>query len=329
MQKFLLILSFALVAATSSIYAQAERAKLSQPDAAVALKQVAYAGRTLDFTGVFVIQKGDHFETCRITHYGSGPKELEKIERLDGEALEIARVDDSVLVYLPSKKFVKSKFGVQERSFPSLTPNQISTIGENYDVFIGDVDRIAGQFATHVSLVPRDALRYRHELWIDQKTGLQVKAQMYTERNELVEQIMFTEVAIGNHVTEAMTRSVYEEAALAWKLDRGAKKQLRTAASDSESLWSVSRPPQGFKQVMKSEKTIGQRGSRVHLVFSDGFAAVSIFIDSSGTSRFNAGLAKEGSLNVYRLVLNDRFVTVLGDVPANALKQMGDSLVKN
>ena len=329
MHKFLLTLSFALVAATSSIYAQAERAKLSQPDAAVALKQVAYAGRTLDFTGVFVIQKGDHFETCRITHYGSGPKELEKIERLDGEALEIARVDDSVLVYLPSKKFVKSKFGVQERSFPSLTPNQISTIGENYDVFIGDVDRIAGRFATHVSLVPRDALRYRHELWIDQKTGLQVKAQMYTERNELVEQIMFTEVAIGNHVTEAMTRSVYEEAALAWKLDRGAKKQLRTAASDSESLWSVSRPPQGFKQVMKSEKTIGQRGSRVHLVFSDGFAAVSIFIDSSGTSRFNAGLAKEGSLNVYRLVLNDRFVTVLGDVPANALKQMGDSLVKN
>ncbi|MDA1332254.1 MAG: MucB/RseB C-terminal domain-containing protein [Proteobacteria bacterium] len=327
MFKLLLIMVLTYVTTNSSTHAEAKPVELSRQDALIALKQVAYAGRTLDFTGVFVIQKGDHFETCRITHHGSGSKELEKIERLNGDALEIARVDDNILVYLPGKKYVKSKLGVEDRSFPSLTPNQLSMIEENYVVFVGAVDRVAGRFVTRLSLLPRDALRYRHELWIDQNTGLQIKAQMYTERNELVEQIMFTEIAIGSHVTEAMTRSAYEEVALSWRSDRGARKQLR--ASTTGSLWSVSRPPQGFKQVMKVEKKLGQRGSRVHLVFSDGFVTVSVFIDSSVTSRFSPGFAKEGSLNIYRRVVNDEFVTVLGDVPANTLKQVGDSLVRN
>ena len=327
MWKFFLSLTLAFLATASTIQAQTKLVQLSQQDALTALQQVASAGQTLNYTGVFVIQKGDHFETCRITHYGSGPKELEKIVRLDGDPLEITRVDDDILVYVPDDKYLRSKVGIQERSFPSITSNQLSTVGENYDVYVGDVDRIAGRFATHITLVPRDKLRYRHELWVDQKTGLQIKAQMYSERNELVEQIMFTEVTIGNHVTEVMTRSVYEEAALTWRMDRGARKQL--GGSSLDKAWSVSKPPSGFKQVMNSQKRIGHKGSRIHLVFSDGFAAVSVFIDSRSVRGFSAGLGKQGSLNIYRRVVDDQFVTVLGDAPLNTVKQIGDSLVRN
>ena len=301
--------------------------KLSQHDAITALKQVAYAGRSLNFTGIFVLQKGDHFETCRITHHGGGSQELEKIERMDGNPLEITRVNDDILVYIPKDKLVKSKAGVQERSFPSLTEDQLTTVGQNYDVYVGNVDRIAGRFATHITLLPKDKLRYRHELWIDQKTGLQIKAQMFTDRNELVEQIMFTEISVGNHVTEDMTRSIYEDEALAWRMDRGARSQLRNAAA--KRLWAVSKPPPGFKQVMELQRKVGATGSRVQLVFSDGFAAVSVFIDSRRNNGFRAGLGREGSLNVYRRVLDDQFVTVLGDVPANTVKQIGDSLIKH
>jgi sigma-E factor negative regulatory protein RseB len=80
---------------------------------------------------------------------------------------------------------------------------------------------------------------------------------------------------------------------------------------------------------MQLRRKIGDQQSRVHLVFSDGFAAISIFIDTRSNNGFRAGLAKEGSLNVYRRVLDDQFVTVLGDVPANTVKRIGDSLVKH
>jgi sigma-E factor negative regulatory protein RseB len=320
-------LVFSLLAGVFSGTALSQPQKLSQHDAITALKQVAYAGRSLNFTGIFVLQKGDHFETCRITHHGGGSQELEKIERMDGNPLEITRINDDILVYIPEDKLVKSKAGVQERSFPSLTEDQLTTVGQNYDVYVGNVDRIAGRFATHITLLPKDKLRYRHELWIDQKTGLQIKAQMFTDRNELVEQIMFTEISVGNHVTEDMTRSIYEDEALAWRMDRGARSQLRNAAA--KRLWAVSKPPPGFKQVMELQRKVGATGSRVQLVFSDGFAAVSVFIDSRRNNGFRAGLGREGSLNVYRRVLDDQFVTVLGDVPANTVKQIGDSLIKH
>jgi sigma-E factor negative regulatory protein RseB len=322
--SFVLVLTFLVGVFAGTAFSQPQ--KLTHHDALTALKQVAYAGRTLNFTGVFVLQKGDHFETCRITHHGGGGQELEKIERLDGAPLEITRINNDILVYIPGDKLVKSKVGVAERSFPSLTQDQLNTVGQNYDVYVGNVDRIAGRFATHISLLPKDKLRYRHELWIDQKTGLQIKAQMYTDRNELVEQIMFTEISVGSHVTEDMTRSTYEDEALAWRMDRGARSQLRNAAA--KRLWAVSKPPPGFKQVMELQKKVGGTGSRVQLVFSDGFAAVSVFIDSRRNNGFRTGLAREGSLNVYRRVLDDQFVTVLGDVPANTVKQIGDSLIK-
>ena len=80
---------------------------------------------------------------------------------------------------------------------------------------------------------------------------------------------------------------------------------------------------------MELQRKVGATGSRVQLVFSDGFAAVSVFIDSRRNNGFRAGLGREGSLNVYRRVLDDQFVTVLGDVPANTVKQIGDSLTKH
>ena len=124
-----------------------------------------------------------------------------------------------------------------------------------------------------------------------------------------------------------MTQSIYEDEALAWRMDRGARSQLRNAAA--KRLWAVSKPPPGFKQVMELQRKVGATGSRVQLVFSDGFAAVSVFIDSTRNNGFRAGLGREGSLNVYRRVLDDQFVTVLGDVPANTVKQIGDSLIKH
>jgi hypothetical protein len=51
-------LVFSLLAGIFSGTALSQPQKLSQHDAITALKQVAYAGRSLNFTGIFVLQKG-------------------------------------------------------------------------------------------------------------------------------------------------------------------------------------------------------------------------------------------------------------------------------
>jgi len=300
-------------------------APLSRAQAVSALEQVAHAGRNLDYQGVFVIQRGENVETCRITHLGSGPVEREKVERLDGAPLEIVRVESDVLVYVPRERFVKSRTGVVERSFPAMTGEQIATIGELYEVHVGGKERIAGRFATHLTLLPKDNHRHRHEMWIDQRTALQLKAQMFDDRGQLIEQVMFTELSFNEPITRSMVESVYAEEALAWRMDKGARQRLGASAS---SHWEAVATPPGFKKVMEVSKGRGKKGHRVHLVYSDGLSAVSVFIESRKKRGFESGLKKEGPLNVYRRVIEDQFVTVIGDVPADTIQLIGDSLVK-
>jgi negative regulator of sigma E activity len=54
-------LVLSLLAGIFSGTALSQPQKLSQHDAITALKQVAYAGRSLNFTGIFVLQKGGSF----------------------------------------------------------------------------------------------------------------------------------------------------------------------------------------------------------------------------------------------------------------------------
>ena len=319
------LLAFAIAGSAGA--EEASQSSLTHVQLIQALEQVAWAGKNLHFSGTFVIQKGGLVETCKITHFGDRSVDREKIERIDGDPLEITRFGNEVMVYMPRERFVKRKLGVRDRSFPSLTADQLATIGEHYNVVVGDLDRIAGRFATHITLEPKDKLRLRHELWIDQRTALQLKAQMFNERGELVEQIMFTDLSVGEHVTREMTRSIYEEEALSWRVDRANNKE--SGKDNQQSVqWEANSVPPGFKQVMEVSRVKGSGGRRIHLVYSDGFAAVSVFIESRKKRGFKAGLIREGVINVYRRIVNEQYVTIIGDAPEEAVRLIGDSIVR-
>ena len=320
----LLFFLFALAGIHSEGFAEPK--KLDAAAALHALEMVANAGRSLNFSGTFVRQKAGSVETSEITHFVDGRRELEKVERLDGVPFELVRTNDEVLIYLPSEKFLRSRSNVKDRSFPAITKEQLATVSEFYDVFLGDVDRVAGRFAVKVILEPKDDLRFRHELWIDQKTSLQLKAQMINDRGEIAEQIMFTQIAVGGDITAEDCASRYAEEALTWRMDKRARQKV----SNGSPNWHVSAYPPGYRKVLEMHKQINAGGNeQTHLVFTDGFAAVSIFIENRKKRGFRAGLSKEGALNVYRRVVDGDFVTVIGDAPVSAITLIGDSVVSS
>jgi sigma-E factor negative regulatory protein RseB len=64
------------------------------------------------------------------------------------------------------------------------------------------------------------------------------------------------------------------------------------------------------------------------LVFSDGLATVSVFIEPLAASvKPVQGLSSQGIINVYARVLDDRQVTVLGEVPAATVTQIGNAVM--
>jgi sigma-E factor negative regulatory protein RseB len=297
---------------------------LEQDQAVAMLQRIADAARKLNYVGTFIYQHGDQVETSRIVHVLDGSGEYEKLETLDGPRREIIRTNDEVLCYYPEAKIVRSEKRVSRRTFPALLPEDISSITEHYQIRKGNTERIAGFDSHAVVLEPRDGLRYGHKFWAESRTGLLLKARMEDERHTVVEQFSFTQLAIGSGVSRDMVKPSFNVQFPEWRLDRFANDQSSTV----DSGWTVKSFPAGFRKIMEMRRS--KQGNSVpvtHLVYSDGLAAVSVFIEPSASrSRINEGLTRQGAINIYTRTIGDQVVTVLGEAPATTVTQIGNSI---
>jgi len=315
----LAVAAFAL-AGLSAVHAGAE--PLTQGDALEILERISTAARTLNYEGTFVYQHGERVETSRIVHFVDTDGEHEKLETLDGPRREIIRNNDEVLCFYPDAKIVRSQKRIAKRSFPGLVPEQLSSIARFYTVRKGRTERIAGFDSQVVILEPKDAMRYGHKLWAETSTGLLLKARTVNEARKVVEQFAFTQLSIGPSVTREMISPSYEASFPEWRFDRFAQSML----SEVETGWTVRDFPPGFRKIMDMRRT--KQGGRIvtHMVYSDGMAAVSIFIESMPGRSVNEGLTQQGAINIYRRKVGDKLVTVLGEAPAVTVMQFGNSV---
>jgi sigma-E factor negative regulatory protein RseB len=67
----------------------------------------------------------------------------------------------------------------------------------------------------------------------------------------------------------------------------------------------------------------------LHLVYSDGLASVSVFIEKSqGDGTHLQGEASMGAMNAYGNMVGGYIVTVVGEVPAKTVQLMAKSMVR-
>ena len=298
---------------------------MPQADALGWLKKVAAAASQLNYSGTFIYQYGDHIETSRITHIKDESGEHEKLEALDGSPREVVRNNDEVLCFKPdnnaSVTVEKRKI---EKSFPALLPKQLGGITENYRVRFAEPDRTAGYACQVIILEPKDQYRYRHKLWADQATGLLLKASMLNEKDEVIGQFAFTQVAIGGQIDrEALKPKIAGKRVVV-----SSEPAIATELQQNGLTWVVKSLPPGFSMVTVMRRMMPGKDVPVkHLVFSDGLATVSVFIESvTGGMKPMQGVTRQGMVNVYRRTLEGHQITVLGEVPAITVSQIGNSV---
>ena len=64
------------------------------------------------------------------------------------------------------------------------------------------------------------------------------------------------------------------------------------------------------------------------MVLSDGLAGVSVFIQQVETPSTDVSLDSMGAVHAYTRIVDGRLVTAIGEVPAAAVKMIGNSLAK-
>ena len=299
---------------------------LAQTDPAAVqwLQRIYSATQRLSYTGTFVYQHDDQVESSRITRMVDASGPVEKLEIMDGMPREIIRSRNQVVCYLPSIMTVKIDKQGARHPFPLILPDQLKDLAESYTVRKAGVERVAGYDCQVIVLEPKDTLRYGQTLCADLATGMLLKAKTFNDRHKMLETFAFTQLKIGGHIDREMLKSRFAADAKDWHVEDSDA----VPADLTHAGWAVRSPPPGFRKVTEMTRTLNGASGVGHIVFSDGLAAVSVFIEpvAAGNAARQPGLSRQGAINVFARRLENHWVTVVGETPAQSVKLIANTV---
>jgi len=295
----------------------------SAEDAADWLQRAATAARQQTYAGTLVYQHAGRSETSRLLHMVDEKGEHEKLVNLDGPAREVIRNNEQVRCYYPDAKIIRVEPRTYRNAFPSLLPQQLDTLAGYYFFRKAEISRIAGVETQAILFEPKDGMRYGHKLWADMATGLLLKAQLLNEHNAPIEQFAFTDIQIGIKIERDSVRPTYTPPPTDWQM----RESLASDVVQQDTGWTVKDLPPGFSKIVEGYRTLrGKVGPIVHIVYTDGLVAVSVFVEPMPQTPQPVGLSQQGGINVYSRQLDDHLVTVLGETPGTTVRQIAYSV---
>lgn len=319
------------------VWAQAAVGAVSAPSASSAMPQsgeveqwlqtVSAAARSLNYSGVFVTQRGEDISTSRLVHYVLPQGHFERIETLDGQRRIMVAFNDQVRTSWPEYRLTLIDDQAGQVSFPRLLKTAGSEVDRNYRLERGGFERCAGHECRVSTIVPRDDWRWGYRLWSLRDSQLLVRAQTLDTAGHVIDQVAFTQLQVNVAPRlDLVEQSLRTPPGYTVERMKGVPVALRAAG------WALSAPVPGFKTVgvFRRSMTVGGKSSEVlQWLLSDGLASVSIFIQPVGD--LGEPVAPEqhvgGTLALSRRV-GDAWLTVMGAVPERTLRRISDAVVR-
>ncbi len=290
------------------------------PDAHALLERARMAAQRLDYRGEFVLQRGPEASRTRITHR-VGPPEQERLENLDGEPRESLRNGSEVLTYLPKQRRMIVERPTPEARFPALVPLSPAQLERDYVVRPFEGRQVAGRDATAIALDARDAFHYSYRFWFDRAAGLLLRAQTVSEKGEVIEQVGFRQLSIGELAQAPLRPAI--GSTNGWRIDRANVRPVDL------SRWRLGWAPAGFLRVATLSRTLvsasGEPREVAQILYSNGLSSLSVFIEPWSPERSLSPL-RLGALNMLGKRHGNFWLTIVGDVPMVAIRQVAGAI---
>jgi sigma-E factor negative regulatory protein RseB len=184
--------------------------------------------------------------------------------------------------------------------------------------------------STHlITVMPRDQYRYGYRLWIDDSTAMPLKTQLCDPQGNVIEQVVFANLRIRPHIPDSAFRSAVSTTGFQWLRNDSAA--LKETVSHSDTVWNADRLPPGFHMTVRAAQTMpGSTGPVDHLVFTDGLASVSVFVETHVVATSGQApvveSARVGSSYAFSTVVDGHKVTAVGEVPPETVRFIADSV---
>lgn len=234
-------------------------------EARALLQKMVRANRELAYQGMFTYEYAGALKSFRIQRMVKDGGEYEKLLYLNGPYKEVVRKNK-----LSDCQQVTDKFFLGHGIDTELS----AALDRNYEFHLRGEDRVADRSARVIHLVPKDDLRYGYVFSIDKGTNLLLQSLLIDHRRHVLERFQFVDVDF-----------MPDDVQIADVIDSSQVKSVPATSVNTHcpppsipDNWRATWLPGGFQLVG------GERDSQglVTLIYTDGLAHFSIFIDPRG-----------------------------------------------
>ena len=276
--------------------------KMFQRDAEDWLERIGPALAKQDYQGTLVTVSGNSMETLGVFHAWDDGRERMRLVALTGPRREVIQDDRMVMCIGTGLVSVGYDGDVASRWNPAGRFAEADKLPD-YRAQLGRVGRVAARDCQVIDLQPKDQWRYGYRLWLDHDTGLPLRIALIGEGGRPLEQMAFTEFRTSKPSIQDLRPSTTEG------LRRVQNLKVNDVAADPG--WRVASPPPGY--VLRAGRRLGES---VQLLYSDGLASVSVYVEPIAGSQRGESALRRGAVNVHTVFGNGRRVVAIGKVPA-------------
>jgi sigma-E factor negative regulatory protein RseB len=301
-------------------------------DARSLLERMEHVLATRNYQGTFVHEHDGQSETLRIAHRAQNGTFAERVVSLDGSGREVVQSDGELRAYFPDQRVVLVEGGPKGGLLLSGLAGLDSAASQLYRMSEEAPTRVSGRAARVIAVEPQDDLRYGYKVWIDQATAMPLKTESHTLEGKVVEQLVFTDLKLPWHIADSALQPA--PATRQYRLLRQTDATGVAANQAAHATWDASELPPGFRLIGNSTQILGDgQKSVTHLVFSDGLASVSVFVEPQAPEAgpksgppAAAQVTNMGSSTALSTEVDGHRVTTIGEVPPDCVRAITRSL---
>jgi sigma-E factor negative regulatory protein RseB len=305
-------------------------------DARAWLEKMNQALATRNYDGTFFHLTEGRVETMRIVHRVKAGSVTERLQSLDGSGREFVRSNGELTCYLPDQHTVLVQPRQDHGPFLGSLPRFGSDVDQFYLIEALPATHVLGRAARVIAVHPKDQFRFGYRLWLDENTAMPLKTQLCDSRGQVIEQILFARLDMPENIADADLTPAVNTEGMRWVRQGPA----REAAPSTLAEYRASELPPGFRLTVSGVQTLGGASApAAHLVYSDGLATVSVFVEAEVPASPAAeqtpsapaeppmqGLARVGSGFAFSTVVQGHQVTAVGEVPAQTVEFIAHSV---
>lgn len=316
MKKFVVTNVLKVAAVTAALFVGAP-AGAQQPEMSAVdlLARMSQAAREVSYSGLFTYEHRGSMATLKVSQTSRDGELVQRISHLDGRPREVLRRGDRPDCLRAGDLLLRGNVLASDGE-------ELARLQNYYDFHVKGEGRVAGRPVVVLHVIPRDKYRYGYIFALERETGLMLQSMLVSETGKPLERFQFVEIEIGNNIDqglvapEGLTSQVVDVDDRACLVSDAGK---TVEASDLGAAWV----PPGF---VLADKSTDAENAQETLVFTDGLAVFSVFIDALQGQMLPAVDAQLGAtvavLAKTKVADKEYAVSVVGEIPKLAAEKI-------